>query len=423
MLHLYRRHQRDCEAGHKEESRSGEFEENKKGWKHCKCPIFLSGTLARHFRRRSTERSSWEDARAVADHLQKAGNWEGKLPDPLPAKPLQSNRVTIQKAIQTFSAEFSEHAAPNTQKKYTLLLNKLKGFASDKGYVLVEQWTPQDVRDFRASWKVAPQTAAKNLSTIKAFFEFCVSNEWITRNPARFVKNQRTRDAADRRNEQKLPFSDEELKRMYEACKTQYGKHTITWSRKIHHKRAKAEPARYRLKWTGQDLADFISLSVYTGLRISDVATFRADRLQPTGEILVRTTKAGTHVFTWVPAWLQQRIRERAKDHGQLVFGEHQTTDMNVVTDVWRRKLKNLWELCGPWQAKPTPHRFRHTFARIILQRGVSIRDVADLLGNTEQICRKHYAAWIPERQARLTKILQEAFQDKPKLAIIRGKR
>jgi integrase len=57
-------------------------------------------------------------------------------------------------------------------------------------------------------------------------------------------------------------------------------------------------------------------------------------------------------------------------------------------------------------EVKPTPHRFRHTFARIILQRGVSVRDVADLLGNSEQMVRGHYAAWIPERQARLTKIL-----------------
>jgi len=72
--------------------------------------------------------------------------------------------------------------------------------------------------------------------------------------------------------------------------------------------------------------------------------------------------------------------------------------------------------MCGPWKVKPTPHRFRHTFARIILQRGVTVRDVTDLLGNSEEVVRKHYAAWIPERQARLTRILQEAFDNKPKL-------
>jgi hypothetical protein len=67
-----------------------------------------------------------------------------------------------------------------------------------------------------------------------------------------------------------------------------------------------SSPARLRrirsaqFKWTGQDIADFISVSVYTGLRISDVSTFHIDRMQPTGEIHIRTTKAGTHVYTWV---------------------------------------------------------------------------------------------------------------------------
>ena len=52
----------------------------------------------------------------------------------------------------------------------------------------------------------------------------------------------------------------------------------------------------------------------------------------------------------------------RALRHGPFIFGEHQTKDMNVVTDVWRRKLIKLWSLCGPWKEKPTQHRFRHTF-------------------------------------------------------------
>jgi hypothetical protein len=64
-------------------------------------------------------------------------------------------------------------------------------------------------------------------------------------------------------------------------------------------------------------------------------------------------------------------------------------------------------------------HRFRHAFARILLQRpGVTDRDVAEL-GNSEQMVRRHYAAWIPERQARLTKVLQEAFDDKPRPRIV----
>jgi hypothetical protein len=66
---------------------------------------------------------------------------------------------------------------------------------------------------------------------VKAFFEFCLTNEWTPRNPARMVKNPRSRDRADLRNERKLPFTDAELRRMHDACETKYGKQDVAWTR------------------------------------------------------------------------------------------------------------------------------------------------------------------------------------------------
>jgi integrase len=96
---------------------------------------------------------------------------------------------------------------------------------------------------------------------------------------------------------------------------------------------------------------------------------------------------------------------------------------METVADVWRRKLNKVWELCGAWEEPPTPHRFRHTFVRVLLERGVSPGDVAELIGDTEQMVLKHYARWVPERQARLTRILQDAFSEPAKLVAISGGR
>jgi integrase len=396
-LKLYRRHRKECEGKHPEDARTGEFEEGRRGWKRCACIIHAAGTLQGKFNRRQTGQTDWDAAKALAAAWERAGSWNGEVSQPeLLPEPTRNKRTTLEKAIKAFLAEFEEHAAFATQKKYRLMLTKLRAFSEQRGFVMIDQWGPSDVREFRSSWPVSPQTACRRMSMLRAFFEFCLSNEWIDRNVARLVKNPKSRDAGDRRNEQKLPFTDDEIKRMYDAC-PKYG----------------TEP---KYKWTGDDLADFISLSIYTGLRISDVALFHTDRMQPTGEILIRTTKAGTHVYTWVPQWLQDRIRARAKQHGPFIFGEHTTKSLDVITELWRRKLNVLWDMCGSWKVRPTPHRFRHTFARSLLQRGVTVRDVADLLGNSEQMVRKHYAAWIPERQARLTKILQDAFEDKPKL-------
>ena len=54
---------------------------------------------------------------------------------------------------------------------------------------------------------------------------------------------------------------------------------------------------------------------------------------------------------------------------------------------------------------------------------GLVTADVADLLGDDEDTVREHYARWVPERQARLTNILQEAFSDKPKPKLVELRR
>ncbi len=53
----------------------------------------------------------------------------------------------------------------------------------------------------------------------------------------------------------------------------------------------------HRHKWNSDDVADFISLSIYTGLRVSDVALFDVERMARAGEVRFRTTELGTHVY------------------------------------------------------------------------------------------------------------------------------
>ena len=55
---LYRRHRRECKGQHLHDQRTSEYEERKKGWKRCECPIFASGTLGKHFTRYNT--GQWE---------------------------------------------------------------------------------------------------------------------------------------------------------------------------------------------------------------------------------------------------------------------------------------------------------------------------------------------------------------------------
>jgi integrase len=161
---------------------------------------------------------------------------------------------------------------------------------------------------------------------------------------------------------------------------------------------------------------------VYTGLRISDVGLFNMSRLKG-NEVFLRAKKNGGDVFAYIPDWLRDRLNDRAKRCGVRPFVIGHSDRLETVTDMWRRKVGKVFDLAGEFEEPPIPHRFRHTFARILLQRGVPVADVADLLGDDEKTVREHYSRWVPERQARLTKILKDAFDDKPrpKLVAIRA--
>jgi site-specific recombinase XerD len=82
-----------------------------------------------------------------------------------------------------------------------------------------------------------------------------------------------------------------------------------------------------------------------------------------------------------------------------------------------------VFELAHVGNERATPQRFRHSFARILLQRGVPVEDVADLLGDEEKTVREHYARWVPERQARLTRSLKDAFNESATLRALDGGR
>ena len=45
---------------------------------------------------------------------------------------------------------------------------------------------------------------------------------------------------------------------------------------------------------------------------------------------------------------------------------------------------------------------------------GVPVADVVELPGDTEEVVRRHCAKFVRERQVRLSRILREAFKDKP---------
>lgn len=405
-LRLYRRHRKGCEAGHPEDSKNGEFEEGRRGWKRCGCPIHVSGTIRGKFKRQSTGKWEWDAARSLAIEWEASGEWGDRpfprVPEPSPAIVVLPPAPTVPEATASFLSKCKTRGIRGTTlAKYRTFTNQLNAYAVSCGYSRIDQFSVLDMDRFYAAWKDGIRSRAKKLERLKSFVLFCKKRTWLIEDIAEDLDAPHGASVPVA----KAPFTDEELQRIFLAC-DRIG--------------APTKPGPGYRTWSGDDAKDFIFLSIYTGLRISDVATFDVTKRLVGNDVFLRMHKTGKPLSTWIPDWLVERLRRRERIYGSLVFRCGVTLNMKQLCDIWRNaRLRRVFELAGPFEEKPTPHRFRHTFARILLEKGVPVADVAELIGDTERMVTLHYAKWIQTRQDRLTRILQDAFADKPKPRVL----
>lgn len=408
-LNLYRRHFRiagKCVGGHDADTRNYEPEELRRGWKKCHCPIYADGTLGGTFKRRNTKKTIWAEAKAVITSWEQAGFWDADAPGPMPpaVEPVSTKpAITIQAATEAYLANRAgRDIAPATLSKYQTFVRQLSAFTDAKGYVMLDQIQMTDMDEFYGSWPDGPRAKGKKLERLKGFFVFCVKRKWIAENPASDLDAPVGAGAAAHR----MPFTDAELNRIYEACDSLPA---VEWKNNLGSG-----------VWTGDDVKTMVMLLCWTGLRISDAATFDMNRVTPHpaggANVFLRMHKTKGALFTWVDDWLYERLLARERKLGPKIFASGRSERLDTVTDLWRRKINQVFGHSGPFECmRPTPHIFRHTFVRLLLQRGVGPRDVADLIGDTEEVVLKHYARWVPERQERLTNILREKLSTAPR--------
>ena len=83
-------------------------------------------------------------------------------------------------------------------------------------------------------------------------------------------------------------------------------------------------------------MKDFVYLSIYTGMRISDVATCDISQRLKGNDVYLRMHKTQKELYTWIPDWLVSRLRDREKKHGALIFRAGQATTMSAMSERWR---------------------------------------------------------------------------------------
>jgi integrase/recombinase XerD len=295
------------------------------------------------------------------------------LPQPLP----EPERVTVTDAIARYVSECkARNLSDATISKYRVLLEKrLTPFAERKAIRFVDEFTIELLREFRHSWKDAPLAASKKGERLRAFFRFSHDSGYIKLNPAIHLRPPKVKP------NEKQPFEKEEMEK-------------ILWACDVYDTRgAYGEGNRHRLR-------AFVLVLRYTGLRIRDVVTLKRSAVKD-GKIFVRTQKAGTQVLVPVPPAVTEALNQVPVVNPDYFFWSGSGLPKSSVAN-WQRSLRKLFELAGV--EKGHAHRMRVTMAVELLKRGVSVENVAAILGNTPLIVQKHYAPFVQARQLILEK-------------------
>lgn len=348
MLKVYRRHLKTCRFTSRDD-------------KNCACPIWADGELNGRRYCHSLKVRDWQRA------IRKLAALES--PDAVTPMPVEA-------AIETWrnSLDVEDSTWRGYRSTMRALADWCKGRIESIGELTVDLLT-----QFRAERAVAQTTKAMEVGTLRQFFGFCMNRRWLASNPARQIARPKGIKPAPVE-----PYTAEEVAAILEAC------------------------GKLRQAYARARACALVLLMRFTGLRISDCATLARNRVQ-NGQVRLFTQKTGGHIMLPIPGELEAALANLPQPHSDdgrdrgYFFWNGITSKRVLVVNI-ARLLRSAFALSKVSGAHP--HRFRHTLATSILAKGGSMTDVADVLGITEEVARRHYAKWSPARQDRITAIM-----------------
>jgi site-specific recombinase XerD len=138
-----------------------------------------------------------------------------------------------------------------------------------------------------------------------------------------------------------------------------------------------------------------------TGMRVSEIASLRRDRINLEKEELTIRGKGNKVRLVFLSADARARIGEYLKartDNSPFVFVRHDRAGKHVVTEVGKpltprsiqRLLSRYAKLSGITK-HVSPHTLRHSYATDLLMNGADLRSVQALLGHSSVVTTQIY--------------------------------
>ncbi len=268
--------------------------------------------------------------------------------------------VQLHKALDHFKdhLRLERDASVHTQMAYQRDLGQLVTFLESLPCAMVQDVTAGMLREFCLHLResdLQPRSYNRKLSAIRTFFSFCMRQGWLEKDPTTDLRNLPTQPKSPE------PLDVEQMAKVLEV--------------------EGEGPLAVR------DRA-LMELMYSTGMRVSEVVSLTVDQVTENPEeirVVGKGNKERTVFLTDVAReWLQRYLREGRPQLGptqevNALFINHRGGSLTVRSV--QRMVRRRTMAAGIHQ-KLTPHGVRHTAATHLLNHGLDLRELQEILGH-----------------------------------------
>ncbi len=405
MLRIYTRHDSDC-------AYKGDMYHRR-----CRCPKWVRGVLPNQGPVRQSARTrSWEQAERYARELEQENSvgrdqriqtatieqssvliaQEQTHSDSICTK---NRSVPIRDAVESFLEDHAAQGnADDTTRKYRSLLQKaFVNWADDQRFKYLGALSPAHLTKFRSTWHRAGNsgsTICRKHEMMTTFFAFCVTQEFLKKNPMSALKKPKAPDIVPTDY-----FRPHEFEKIVAAtCRYHYK------GRDSKHRATRLQAFVLVMRWAG--------LSILDTVKLERKALSKSD--EGDDHIFLYRSKTGVPVNVVIPPEIANLLRNLPNSNPKYFFwsGKGKPT---TGKRAYFRSLQKLFTLAdikdeyGPKRCHP--HMFRDTFAVELLLAGNPIDQVSLLLGHSSvKITERHYSPFCKARQLQLTCAVKKAW-------------
>lgn len=294
--------------------------------------------------------------------------------------------MTLSKAILDFMfhCKYEKNLSIKTLKAYDLDLNQFQNFFTLDILEIDKNNLKQYIQElFKKNLK--PKTIKRKIAVIKALFNYLEFDEIITNNPFR-----------------KLNISIKEPRVLPKTIDLNEIKHILKF---LYSKKHIFDINSYKYKILIRDIL-IIELLFATGIRVSELCNLKICNINiSSGTIKIKGKGSKERIIQICEKDIKNILKEYL-----ILFKENIKTSDFLFINRLNKKLseqsvrfmiKKYQQLLGI-NKKITPHMFRHSFATLLLEEGVDIRYIQNMLGHASILTTQIYTQMNTKHQRKI---------------------